>query len=119
MIGRPPRSPLFPYPPLSRSLLAGSQAAGPRGRALLDGTTAIKAHGCYVPVRAEVAGLDEFSCHADANEILGWLRTAPCAPQMCYVVHGEPAASATLVRRITRELGWCAVAPRLNEKLRA
>jgi metallo-beta-lactamase family protein len=71
-----------------------------------------------VPVRAEVAGLDEFSCHADAEEILAWLRRAPKEPRQCFVVHGDPPAAATLARRITRELGWCAAVPYLGERIR-
>lgn len=104
--------------PRNLILLAGFQVPGTRGRALLDGATTIKAHGRYIPVRAQVLGLDEFSCHADADEILTWLRTAPRPPETCFVVHGEPTAAATLADRITRELGWCAVAPRLLEKVR-
>jgi hypothetical protein len=53
---------------------------GTRGRALLDGTATLKAHGRYVPVRAKILGLHEFSSHADADAILTWLRTAPRAP---------------------------------------
>jgi metallo-beta-lactamase family protein len=100
-------------------LLAGFQVAGTRGRALVEGATTIKIHGRYVPVRADVAGLDEFSCHADSSQLIAWLRTAASAPETCFVVHGEPAASAALVHRISRDLGWCAVAPRPHEKVRA
>jgi metallo-beta-lactamase family protein len=91
---------------------------GTRGRALLDGATAIKAHGRYVPVRAQVVGLDDFSCHADTDEILAWLGAAPVRPAVCYVVHGEAYASAALAGRINRELGWCAVVPRHGERVR-
>jgi metallo-beta-lactamase family protein len=105
--------------PRNLILLAGYQAVGTRGRALLDGATTVNAHGRYIAVRAEVAGLDEFSCHADSTQTVPWLRTAPHPPDICVAVHGEPAASAALVRRISEELGWCAVAPRMNEKVRA
>ncbi len=104
--------------PRNLILFAGYQVPGTRGRALLDGATTVKAHGRYVPVRAEVLGLDEFSSHADADEILAWLRAAPQAPQVCFVVHGEPAAAGTLAGRIQRELGWCAVVPRDGERVR-
>ncbi len=105
--------------PRNLILLAGFQVPGTRGRALLDGATSIKAHGRYVPVRAEVAGVDTFSCHADADEVLAWLRTAPRTPDTCFVVHGEPAASAALAHRIVHDLHWCAVAPRQDERVRA
>jgi hypothetical protein len=32
-------------------------------------------------------------------------------------VHGEPAASATLAKRITADLGWCAVVPYPGEQV--
>jgi metallo-beta-lactamase family protein len=104
--------------PRNLIVLAGFQVPGTRGRALLDGASMIKAHGRYIPVRASVLGLDEFSCHADADEILDWLRAAPRPPGICYVVHGEATASATLADRIVREIGWCAVAPRMGERVR-
>lgn len=104
--------------PRNLILLAGFQVPGTRGRALLDGATAIKAHGRYVPVRAEVIGLDEFSCHADADEIVSWLAATPKPPQTCFVVHGEEIAARTLAGRLSRELRWCAVVPRQGERVR-
>jgi metallo-beta-lactamase family protein len=98
-------------------LLPGFQVAGTRGRDLLDGATSLKMYGHYVPVRAEVVGVDEFSAHADARDMVEWLRTAPAAPKTCYVVHGEPDASLALARDIERDLGWCAVVPRPGERV--
>ena len=57
------------------------------------------------------------SAHADADGLLAWLKTAPAPPRTCYVVHGEPPASAALADRIDRELGWCAVQPRDAERV--
>jgi metallo-beta-lactamase family protein len=104
--------------PRNLIVLAGFQVPGTRGRDLLDGATAIKAHGRYIPVRARVLGLDEFSCHADADQLLAWLGSAPRAPRTCYTVHGEPEASEALAARIHHELGWCAVPARDGEKVR-
>jgi metallo-beta-lactamase family protein len=98
-------------------LLVGYQAVGTRGRALADGVREVKIHGRYVPVRADVVQLEEFSVHADADDLLGWLRSAPRPPQVCYVTHGEPHASAALAGRIRDELGWCAVVPRPGERV--
>jgi metallo-beta-lactamase family protein len=103
--------------PRNLVLLPGFQVAGTRGRALLDGARTLKMHGRYVPVRAEVAGVDDVSAHADADGVLAWLGTAAAAPDTCFVVHGEPAASAALAGRIARELGWCAVVPRGGERV--
>lgn len=98
-------------------LIPGYQVPGTRGRSLLDGATSLKMFGGYVPVRAEVVGVTEFSAHADSRELVGWLRTTPEAPRTCYVVHGEPQASRALADRIRTELGWCAVTPRHDERV--
>ena len=98
-------------------VLTGYQAAGTRGRQLLEGARAVKIHGHYVPVRAEVVSVDDLSVHADAGEVVAWLGRAPQAPGTAYVVHGEPDSSAALVRRIRDDLGWNAVAPSYGEQV--
>jgi metallo-beta-lactamase family protein len=107
---------LAPHP-RNLILLPGFQVPGTRGRALLDGARSLKMFGNYVPVRAEVVGVDELSAHADADGVLAWLRTAPVPPRACYVVHGDPSAAAALAAMIDAELGWCAVVPRHAERV--
>jgi len=97
-------------------LFAGFQAGGTRGAALVAGAKSIKIHGEYVPVRAEVANLHMLSAHADAGEILAWLRTLKEPPRRTFVIHGEPDASDALRHRIEEELGWpCTVPDYRNE----
>jgi metallo-beta-lactamase family protein len=98
-------------------LFAGFQAGGTRGAAMLAGAEAIKIHGQYVPVRAQVSNLDMLSAHADADEILRWLRGFKAAPRMTFVTHGEPAASDALRHRIEEELGWRCLVPDHGEKV--
>ena len=97
--------------------LVGFQAAGTRGRSLLDGADSLKIHGQYVRVRAEVSDLTGFSVHADADELMAWLGSASYEPTGVFVVHGEPDAARTLQQRIRRELDWNAVVPRYGERL--
>lgn len=92
-------------------LLAGFQAGGTRGAALLGGATSVRIHGEDIPVRAEVARLDALSAHADANEIETWLRTAPSAPRRVFITHGEPEAADQLRQRIERKLHWPVTVP--------
>lgn len=92
-------------------LLAGFQAGGTRGAALRDGAKEIKIFGDYVPVRAEVANLEMFSAHADADELMRWMGGFVSAPKATYVTHGEPDASDALRQRIDDELGWKATVP--------
>lgn len=104
--------------PRNAVLLVGFQAAGTRGRSLLDGAPQVKMHGRYVPVRAEVVDIDGFSVHADSDGLIAWLTSARSEPEAVYVVHGEPEASAALASRIRHELGWTAVVPRDGEIVR-
>jgi len=92
--------------PRNAVLFAGFQAMGTRGAAMLDGARTIKIHGEYVPVRAEVDNLSMLSAHADADEILRWLRGFSKAPKETFIVHGEPDAADDLRLRIKDELGW-------------
>ncbi|WP_156724898.1 MBL fold metallo-hydrolase RNA specificity domain-containing protein [Streptomyces apocyni] len=100
--------------PRNAVVIVGFAAAGTRARDLVDGVRALKMFGEYVPVRAEVANVPHFSAHADAAQIIDWLREAP-APHTTYLVHGEPDAADALRDRIDRELGWTAVVPRSGE----
>ncbi|MEF9887034.1 MBL fold metallo-hydrolase [Streptomyces sp. P9-A4] len=100
--------------PRNAVVVVGFAAAGTRARDLVDGARTLKMFGEYVPVRAEVADVPHFSAHADADQILDWLRGAP-PPHTTYLVHGEPAASEALRDRIDHELGWAAVVPRSGE----
>jgi metallo-beta-lactamase family protein len=102
----------------SSVVLVGYQAPGTRGQALLAGARELKMHGRYVRVRCHVVNLPAFSVHADADEIIGWLRTASGTPRGVFLVHGEPPAARRLADRIDSELGWLAVAPSLDEVVR-
>lgn len=97
-------------------ILTGYQVAGTRGRALADGARAVKIHGRYIPVRAEVVNLRGFSAHADAEQMVEWLRPAP-APRTVFVVHGEPDAASALAARLIEELDWNVVVARHLEKV--
>jgi Cft2 family RNA processing exonuclease len=92
-------------------LFAGFQAAGTRGAAMVAGAESVKIHGEQIPIRAEVHNLDMLSAHADADEILRWLRGFAKPPRMTFVVHGEPSASDALRHRIEAELGWRCLVP--------
>ena len=92
--------------PRSTILFAGFQAAGTRGAAMVAGAETIKIHGEHIPVRAEVDNLAMLSAHADADELLRWLRNFQRPPRMTFITHGEPTASDVLRRRIQDELGW-------------
>jgi metallo-beta-lactamase family protein len=97
--------------PRNTILFSGFQAAGTRGRAMVEGQRQVKIHGDWIDIRAEVADLEMLSAHADASEIMRWLSGFGLPPRETFIVHGEPSASEALRQRIEADLGWkCSVA---------
>jgi metallo-beta-lactamase family protein len=90
-------------------LFTGYQAAGTRGRQLVEGATQVKIRGQLVPVAAKIELLESMSAHADAEELVRWLATFPAPPEKTWVVHGEPPAAEALKTRLAA-LGWNAEA---------
>jgi len=96
-------------------LFSGFQAAGTRGRSMLEGSTEIKIHGEWIPVRAEVDDLPMLSAHADSNELMRWLSGFRREPSQVFIVHGETEATEALRVRIDKDLRWKATVPRQNQ----
>ena len=98
-------------------VFVGFQAPGTRGAAMVAGAAQIKIHGGWFPVRAQVHGLDALSAHADAGELLEWMRGFPEPPRHTFVTHGEPAAADALRLRIKDELGWRVSVPEYRDEV--
>jgi metallo-beta-lactamase family protein len=92
--------------PRNLVIFIGFQAPGTRGAIIKEGAEAVKIYGEFIPIRAQVAALEQFSDHADPPEMLEWLRTFANQPAVTYLVHGEPVASSQLRELIKKELGW-------------
>ena len=107
----------FAPDPRNMILFPGFQAAGTRGAAMTGGAEAVKIHGEYVPVRAEVVRMDSLSAHADYAEIIGWLAAFARPPRAVFVNHGEPAAADEMRRRVRDALGWSCVVPGLGDSV--
>lgn len=99
-------------------LLVGYQAVGTAGRLLLDGAHEIKIHGQYVPVRAEIAEIEAFSVHADAEELLDWLSACQPPPTQVFLNHGEPESAEALAEGIRRDLDIAVDVPEMGERVR-
>jgi metallo-beta-lactamase family protein len=97
-------------------LFSGFQAAGTRGRDMLQGTRQIKIHGQWIPVEAEVDDLSLLSAHADADELMRWLAGFRHAPSRVFIVHGEAEAAEALRVRIGKDLNWNATVPRQDQE---
>jgi metallo-beta-lactamase family protein len=92
--------------PKNLVLFIGFQAPGTRGFTIKNGAPTVKMFGQDVPIRAQVAALEQFSDHADTPELLEWLRTFKHPPKQTYLVHGEPGASTELQHAMTEALRW-------------
>ncbi len=87
-------------------LFIGFQAPGTRGFSIKNGAEQVKMFGQEIPIRAQVAALEQFSDHADTPELLEWLHTFQRPPRQTYLVHGEPQAASLLRNAMTQALGW-------------
>ena len=92
-------------------ILTGYQAPGTRGATLANGSGVVRIHSKDIQINAEVVQLQSSSAHADAVQLIDWLRSMKEAPSQVYVVHGEPEASDALRQRIHQSLGWRALVP--------
>ena len=98
-------------------LFVGYQAAGTRGRHLVDGAREVRIHGRSIPVEATIAKIDSMSAHADRGEILRWLGTLAPAPRRLCLVHGEPEPMDSLKALIQERLSWTAYTPAHGETI--
>lgn len=94
----------FASDPRNMIVFTGYQAAGTRGAALVGGADTLKIHGEWIAVRAEVVQLQSMSAHADRDQLVAWLKSAPHAPERVFVTHGEPAAADALRQYVLRDV---------------
>ena len=87
-------------------IFVGFQAAGTRGRRIMDGEKEIKIFGQMIPVNARIEKLENLSAHADYREILRWLGGFKNRPEKVFLVHGEPNAQDALKQKIVEKFGW-------------
>lgn len=86
-------------------LVVGYQAAHTLGRRLVDGAEEVRIFGEPHESRAEVVVMNEFSAHADKNELMEWVRGFKEAPARAFVVHGEETQSLPFAKRLREEAG--------------
>lgn len=91
--------------PRSSIVFVGYQAAGTRGRALVDGADLVAIHGQTVRVRGQVHQLHGLSAHADRSELLRWCQALPGVPGRVFLNHGEDPPRKALSVAIA-ETGW-------------
>ena len=103
--------------PKSTLIVTGFQAAGTRGRSILDGSKNIKIHGLPVTVNAEIEYVKSLSAHADYSDIIRWLEGFEQPPKTTFLVHGEKESSQALKEHIESKLGWHVEIPKYMDKV--
>ena len=81
-------------------LLVGYQAAGTLGRILQEGAATVRIQGEEYNVRARIRSLDLYSGHADAAELVDWVKARLPLTHALFLDHGEPEAIAGLAARL-------------------
>ncbi len=98
-------------------LFVGYQAAGTRGRRLVEGETEVKIHGEMVPVNAHIQQISGLSAHADAGELEVWLSRREREPESVVLIHGEESAQQALAERLASAFGWSTTIPELGDTI--
>jgi metallo-beta-lactamase family protein len=105
----------FASDPKNLILFTGFQAAGTRGASLVSGADAVKIHGEWIAIRAEVVQLRSTSSHADSAQLVSWLKSASQVPSRVFVTHGEPSAADALRQSLRREITTDVTVPEQGE----
>jgi len=81
-------------------MMAGYQAQGSLGRILLDGAQRVRIQGEEVDVKARISLFELYSGHADASELVAWLKARTPVRQRVFLTHGEDAGLGGLRGRL-------------------
>jgi len=93
-------------------LFTGYQAEGTRGNTMVRARQKkIKLLGKVITVNAEILELENVSAHADAKEIILWLKNFTVPPKTIFITHGEIKAIKSLQSIITQKLNWHCIIP--------
>lgn len=96
-------------------VFVGFQAAGTKGRYVLDGDKEVKIMHEWIPVRCHVERIGGFSAHADWKAVIKWLKGLEGTPDAVFTTHGEPESAAAMARHIRDEFGWTVIEPEYEQ----
>jgi metallo-beta-lactamase family protein len=90
--------------PLNTVLIVGWQAENTLGRKIQDKFPQVPIFGEIYDLRCQVETFDEFSSHADKNDLIDWVKQGKGKWQKVFIVHGEASASEVFAEAV-REAG--------------
>ncbi|MCZ7576664.1 MAG: hypothetical protein M5U18_06325 [Dehalococcoidia bacterium] len=73
-------------------------------------------YGEDLPVRARVVSIEGLSAHADRDEMLRWIGTAPKPPGTIFLNHGEPNGSKALGRALKERFALEPYIPEMGQE---
>jgi metallo-beta-lactamase family protein len=98
-------------------LIVGFQAAHTLGRRIVEGQKTVNIFGEPHDVAAEVVVMNEFSAHADRDELLAWVGDFRRKPGKAFVVHGEESQCTSFAEALEKEGGVpLVVVPAMGER---
>ncbi|MDP2916935.1 MAG: MBL fold metallo-hydrolase [Dehalococcoidia bacterium] len=90
--------------PRNTVLIVGWQAENTLGRKIAEKWEKVPIFGEPYRLKSQVEVFDEFSAHADRNDLVSWVSHGKNKWRQVFIVHGEESASMSLAEAL-RELG--------------
>lgn len=97
-------------------LLVGFQAAGTRGRKLLEGATNIKIFGEEYLVKANIKYITSLSAHGDYKDLIRWLNESKIKNPKVFLTHGEEEAAKAMAEKISEVFKWRVEVPDFKDE---
>lgn len=97
-------------------IISGFQAAGTLGRHLVEGHKEVFLHGERYKVAARIHTIGGLSAHGDRDDMLRWLASCECRPEV-FVVHGEEKVKEQFRETIVASLSLDSQVPKPGEVL--
>lgn len=103
--------------PDTRILFAGHQVEGALGDGLLRGATRVEIDGATLDVRAKIDRIEGVSGHADAEDLLEWVRRMPGTPGRIVLSHGSQQAREAFAQELASTISCPIDLPSLGDTI--
>ncbi len=101
--------------PINTILIVGWQAENTLGRKIQEKWPKVSIFGEPYELKAQVEVFDEFSAHADRNDLINWVKKGKW--RKIFLVHGEAAATESLAAALKEEGAYKVIIPKLGDSL--
>lgn len=99
--------------PLNTILIVGWQAENTLGRKIAEKWPQVSIFGEKYNLNSQVEVIDEFSAHADRNDLIDWIKRGKW--RKIFVVHGEENSSLSLAAELEKTGFASVIVPELGE----